>query len=245
MSAATLPREIEGPFTVIGDLHGQNKSLNRLLDKLRRRSDFLSRWLVFMGDFVDRGEDPKSTLDTVSDLMREHSLVTGVMGNHDLAFICALGLVPVPDEANWPRRYLYHYHPRETFHSFGVEEGDLSSLKKSLTPEHRSFIIGLPWCVEHPEYLMVHAGLLPDVSYKRQLDTLRARDFSHHRPPWLCERALVSSPLPEDCPLVVISGHVRQPQVVFTHQKILVDTSGGHGRNLSAVLLPEKEVITA
>jgi hypothetical protein len=92
---------------------------------------------------------------------------------------------------------------------------------------------------------MVHAGLLPDIPFKSQLEALRTRDFSHHRPPWLCERSLVSSPLPGDCPFVVVSGHVRQPQVVFTHQKILVDTSGGHGRNLSAVLLPEKEVISS
>ena len=40
----------------------------------------------------------------------------------------------------------------------------------------------------------------------------------------------------------VVSGHVKQPSVVMSEKRILVDTTGGRGGVLSAVLLTEKTV---
>ena len=54
-----LATRIDGPVAVIGDLHGQVEQLVALLDRLHERPDFRDRWLVFIGDFVDRGPDPK------------------------------------------------------------------------------------------------------------------------------------------------------------------------------------------
>jgi serine/threonine protein phosphatase 1 len=52
----------------------------------------------------------------------------------------------------------------------------------------------------------------------------------------------VSPELPPDCPVTVVSGHVRFPEVVMTENRILLDTTGGRGGRLSAVLLPERQV---
>jgi hypothetical protein len=41
----------------------------------------------------------------------------------------------------------------------------------------------------------------------------------------------------------VVSGHVKQPRVVITEKRILVDTTGGRGGVLSAILIPEEEVL--
>jgi serine/threonine protein phosphatase 1 len=240
-----LHAHIEGPITVIGDVHGQAGKLSILLARLRKRQDFGSRWIVFLGDFVDRGESVKTTLDTVLALRAEHARTTAVMGNHDLALAGAVGLIPVPTASNWPQRYIEHYDSDSTFRSYGVPVGDLVALAAAMPDEHKQFLAGLPWRVEHRENLIVHAGLLPDVPYADQLTTLRQRDFTLNRPPWLSERSLAHGGVPTDCKTTVVSGHVPVTRVTFGDRRVLVDTTGGKGGDLSAVLLPERLVITS
>ena len=76
---------------------------------------------------------------------------------------------------------------------------------------------------------------------------LRSRDFSNGRPPWLHEKKLTFAPPPADCPVAVVSGHTVVPKAEFLHdgRRILVDTFGGYGSVLSAVLLPEMDVVTS
>ena len=62
---------------------------------------------------------------------------------------------------------------------------------------------------------------------------------------WLCERAFVEADPPRDCPLTVVSGHVRVEEVQFRPKRILIDTTGGESGNLSCVLMPEKKVISS
>ena len=129
---------------------------------------------------------------------------------------------------------------------FGRVDAVLADLRDRMPERHREFLAGLPWCVEHTQYLVVHAGLT-EQPYGEQLPVLRSRDFTHSRPPWLHERKLSFAPPPADCPVVVVSGHTVVPKVEFRHdnRRILVDTFGGYGSVLSAVLLPEMTVVTS
>lgn len=239
-----LPTHITGPLTVVGDLHGQADALDRLLALLRGRPDFADRWLVFVGDFTDRGPDARRVLDTIVAL-RRHARTAAVMGNHDLALAAALGLIPTPAEANWPERYVRFYDSPPTFRSYGVAPGDLLTLAAAMPAAHKRFLAGLPWRVEHPEYLIVHAGLLPTVPFADQLAALRTPDFADGRPAWLSDRTIAHGPVPTDCPLTVVSGHVPVPAVTFADRRVLVDTTGGVRGDLSAVLLPERLVVTS
>ena len=245
MVMASLANRIDGPVVVIGDLHGQHDLLSSLLDNLETRADLSTRWVVFIGDFLDRGSNPRGTLDLAFGWMTKRPKVTAVMGNHDLAIAGALGLVETPSQSNWDKRYLESYDPSTTFQSYGVADGDLDGLRQAMPEEHKRFIARLPWCVEHPDYLFVHARLLPDQTYSQQVSALRARDFDDNRPPWLCGRDLDDSPLPPDCDVTVVSGHKPKSDVIFRDHRILLDTSGGVGGKLSAVLLPEREIVTS
>ena len=167
-----LLTRIDGPLTVVGNVHGQADALHDLLSRLRRRPDFHSRWLMFLGDFVDRGPDPRGVLDGVLAIREEHPLVTSVCGNHDFALAAALGLVPTPARCNWRDRWLAFYDSAPTFASYGVPAGDLTGLQEAMPAGHRRFLADLPWVVEHPSYLLVHAGLLPDVPFAEQLYAL-------------------------------------------------------------------------
>lgn len=240
-----LARRIDGPVAVIGDVHGQYTALAKLLDQLRSRPDFAQRWIVFIGDLVDRGPDSRTVLDAVCELIMHHRRTTVVCGNHDLALAAALHLIDAPTEAHWEDRWRAHYDAAATFASYGVELGDLEGLLRRMPTQHQRLLAGLPWMVEHPEHIFVHAGLDPLMPTETQLRILRRRDFSHPRPPWLCSKGLARPAIPPDCDRTVVSGHVQVPRVVLQPSRILLDTTGGLGGDLSCVLLPEREVVSA
>lgn len=293
MPPPELPHMIDGPLAVVGDLHGAAGLLERLVNKLRQTPGFADRWVVFVGDFLDRGPDSRRCIDMVLELAERHGKVAACMGNHDLAAVGAMGLVPTPASSHWDQRYVADYESWPTFASYGVEITEeafdrladevrdikpfydpnddsftggvvptgleglrddvfnrldvlLADLRGRMPERHRAFLTGLPWCVEHPQHLVVHAGLTTD-PFADQLEVLRRRDFTLGRPPWLHERKLAWAEPPSDCPFTVVSGHVVVPEVQFRQggKRILVDTFGGRGKVLSAVLLPEMKVVTS
>lgn len=240
-----LPTRIDGPVSVIGDVHGQIDQLETVLGRLKQRRDWESRWLVFIGDLVDRGPDSRAVMDIVCELLETHPRTTVVCGNHELAMAGALGLIPVPEYAGWGERWVRDYLSEPTFASYDVPHGDLAGLLDALSEPHRALLADAPWCVEHPEFLFVHAGLDANQPYPIQLRIMRQRDFTLNRPPWLCSKSFVTAPTPHDCPLTVVSGHVRVDRVRLEPKRILIDTTGGEGGDLSCVLLPERVVITS
>lgn len=240
-----LPSQIDGPVIAIGDVHGHLDLLEALIEKTREATpDFDSRWLVFLGDFCDRGKKTRETIEYLIRLMVHRPRTTAVMGNHDWALARSVGFIPNPPNSNFPARYVHSYESEATFFSYGVPFGDVTALAHAMGDYHRVFLAGLPWAVRHPNYLFVHAGLQPNLPFAAQLDVLANPDWNHNRPPWLCDHALANTPLPSDCPLTVVSGHVYVKQVEFRKNRILMDTSGGFPGLLSAALLPENKVIS-
>jgi serine/threonine protein phosphatase 1 len=236
---------IEGPFAVIGDIHGYMPPLENLLEIIKTKTDdYYDRWLVFVGDLVDRGGNPRKAIELVIDLIKNRGRTTCIMGNHEFVLLSALGQLGPELEQEYAEPYVEVYDPEFTFQSYGVKQGDLPGLRRAIPQEHLDFLLGLPWCVEAEGYLIVHAGLLPDRPYREQVKKLRSRELNPGQP-WLHEQRLVTPELPPDCPVTVVSGHVRYPEVVMTEKRILLDTTGGCGGRLSAVLLPERRVFTS
>ncbi len=65
---------------VIGDLHGDYKSLMALLKLVNLEGDLL----VFLGDYADRGADGVEVIRTVAELRKEHPKnVIALKGNHE------------------------------------------------------------------------------------------------------------------------------------------------------------------
>ena len=76
-----------GGYDVIGDIHGHGDELLALLKKMGYSHDGTSythedRQALFLGDFVDRGDQQKLVLDTVM-AMCERGSARAVMGNHE------------------------------------------------------------------------------------------------------------------------------------------------------------------
>ena len=74
-------------YDIIGDIHGHSRSLDALLGKLGYTKDAgvyrnRSRKVIFLGDFVDRGDFQCEVLDIVRPMV-ESGAALSVMGNHE------------------------------------------------------------------------------------------------------------------------------------------------------------------
>jgi len=78
------PHQPGDPSTyAIGDLHGEVTLLRRLLTLLPVQA---GDTLVFLGDYLDRGEDSAATIALLQDLARAHQCVF-LRGNHEDAWL--------------------------------------------------------------------------------------------------------------------------------------------------------------
>lgn len=241
----SVPHRIDGPVAVIGDVHGQTDKLRKIIAQLAKLPDISRRWIVFIGDLVDRGPDPCGAVQLYCDLAKQHNKVTWLCGNHELAMACSIGLIKTPEYVDFSGRWISHYDSDKTFDSYGVPHGDLKALRDALPEEHARLMSDLPWGIEHSDYLFVHAGLDRNLPFETQVRILRERDYSLSHPPWLYSKEFITAGPPSDCPVTVVIGHVPLPKVQFGNGIIATDTSGGLGGDLSCVLLPENHVITS
>lgn len=90
-----------GPVIAIGDIHGRVDLMDRLLDQIA--ADDPGTPLVFLGDYVDRGEQSAAVLRRLSGLADNWSApVVCLMGNHERMMIDFLD-TPETSAARWMR----------------------------------------------------------------------------------------------------------------------------------------------
>src|SRR5258708_6703543 len=75
--------------------------LCELLDLIRNRPLKPEDELVFLGDYVDRGEDSRAVLETLVQLRKEHENVVFLRGNHEQLMLDARD-GPPPEPAEQP-----------------------------------------------------------------------------------------------------------------------------------------------
>jgi hypothetical protein len=74
-------------FDLIGDIHGQANELIQLLEKLSytKKNNIWqheNRKVIFLGDFIDRGDQQKEVINIVRPMI-ENGFALSVMGNHE------------------------------------------------------------------------------------------------------------------------------------------------------------------
>jgi len=195
---------------IIGDIHGCLGMLNRLMDKIDWRPD--SDTLIFLGDYIDRGEDSKGVVELMLDLINTSSLVTCLMGNHEDIFLNLLaGEDATTFLANGGDTTLESYHI----------DGEIR-----IPPAHISFFKSLrPW-IELEDYYIVHAGLRPGIEIEGQT----REDLIWIRDPFIFSDY--------DFGKKVIFGHTPFTKPLVTDNKIGLDTGAVYGNRLTCLELP-------
>ncbi len=131
----------------IGDIHGCDDLLVRLLAQIARHASDRPYRLVFLGDYIDRGPDSASVIDTVRDLQdRWPDRVTCLMGNHEAML---LEVLADPSKILW---WLQNGGDA-ALASFGAR--DLHGIPADVVAWLRS----LPTVHEDERRFYVHAGL--------------------------------------------------------------------------------------
>lgn len=149
----------------IGDIHGEINKLNKLLKKLDIRPDDT---VVFLGDYVDRGNHSKEVVERLIELSK-FCHCEFLMGNHEYYMLRTI-------KGLWDREYYYIDGGEATVKSYGSLENILKL--------HGEFFNNLKYYYLTDSFLFVHAGIRPDKTLEEQdeVDMLVIRfNFIDHR----------------------------------------------------------------
>ncbi len=199
---------------IVGDIHGCLDPFKRLMDRIPWRPS--QDRLIFLGDYIDRGENARGVVDYIVAISRCSAKVDCLLGNHEAILMDYLenkdhGLFLI--NGGW-----------STVESYGSRGGaDLNSL---IPPEHMDFYKSLKTYVELEDYYVVHAGFRPGVPMEAQV----LEDMV-----WIREPFIYSD---YDFGKRVIFGHTPFEEPLVMKNKIGVDTGAVYGNKLTCLELP-------
>lgn len=216
----------------IGDLHGCVDTLREMHDLIAQDSRVLAPdrvLVVYLGDYVDRGDHSRELLDYLIDEPLEGVERVFLRGNHEeflLSFLEDSTLAPMwlPNGGD------------TTLLSYGVGMGSAAkaedryaemqaNLRDAIPERHLEFIRNLdPYHVEG-DYLFVHAGVRPGIPLEEQTE----QDLF-----WIREEFMTSN---EDFGYCVVHGHTIVPEAEFRSNRISVDTGAYYSNVLSCAVL--------
>ncbi|MFC1820300.1 metallophosphoesterase [Thermodesulfobacteriota bacterium] len=197
-------------FFIVGDIHGCLGMLKTLMDKIDWNPE--SDGLIFLGDYVDRGEDPKGVIDLLIDLKSMSPHVRCLMGNHEDLFL---------DYLEGGDVNTFFYNGGETTLNSYWDYGETN-----ISPEHVSFIKSLQMIIELDDYYIVHAGFKPGVDIKKQ----SRKDLLWIREPFIYSDYHFGKK--------VIFGHTPFSSPLVMKNKIGLDTGAVFGNRLTCLELP-------
>jgi serine/threonine protein phosphatase 1 len=201
----------------IGDVHGCAEELVKLLRKIK--ADPERDTFVFIGDYVDRGPDPKGVVDAILELTTRCPRVFCLKGNHEGLFLDYLA----GDNENV---FLYN-GGNTTLDSYGAVYGE----PFEMPPGHREFFDELLLYHREGDVLFVHAGLRPGVPLEKQTE---------HDLLWIREEFIY---VPQQAADLIVFGHTPSRRPIVQADKIGIDTGAVYGNKLTCLKLPEREFI--
>ena len=125
------------------DLHGCLHTFRHLVEeelRLTRHDE-----LYLLGDYVNKGPDSRGVLDYLMLLQATGYQVHCLRGNHEQALLDT-------SERRWRWDWLGPRGRLPTLHSFGV------SRLADIPPHYLSWLAALPYELELPDFVLVHAG---------------------------------------------------------------------------------------
>jgi serine/threonine protein phosphatase 1 len=214
----------------MSDIHGCALQLGQMLrvidaDIARSRPRYAIE--VFMGDYIDRGPDSRSTLDMLIDRSRRGNTVF-LKGNHEVFLANVLRDPSLLDE--WLR-----VGGLQTLMSYGLAPSAIPQdeerralvrqLGRAMPRQHLEFLSNLRLTFTCGDFFFVHAGVRPGVPLSEQQET----DLL-----WIREEFLQSQ---ENFGKYIVHGHtpVRSPELLENRANI--DTGAYATGNLTLMTI--------
>lgn len=197
----------------IGDIHGCLEELIELIQKLNLEK---KDKLVFIGDYIDRGPDPKGVIDVLLSL-RVHYNCIFIRGNHEQML-----LDYIDNDYKGSDWLLNGYEA--TVESYG---GSVENIPEN----HIDFFRDTVFYYQEKEFVFVHAGVRPNIPLKEQ----KVEDLLWIRSSFLN----VDNPLFEKR---VVFGHTPFLNPMIKEYKIGIDTGCVFKGKLTAFRTDDYEV---
>ena len=231
------PIHAGGVIYAVGDVHGRHDLLTRLLDRIFEDAAAYEATptIVFLGDYIDRGEHARDTIDLLIKLAeRPEAETVFLMGNHEQMLLHFL------HEPSSGSRWL-RYGGLQTLMSYGVggvgnlhAEGEASRFRSALIDAlgpHLGFLEGLRVSHRAGNLFFAHAGADPALPTEEQdVATLL----------WGCESFLTTD---RDDGVWVVHGHFVVERPAAERGRIAVDTGAYFSGRLTAARIAGGEVV--
>lgn len=238
----TLKVDPRDRIYAVGDIHGRDDLLDALFEKIvedaYKTPDDRQMKIVFLGDYVDRGDNSKHVLDRlvlVKERMAENTVF--LAGNHEAAL---LGFLKDPvKNANW-----LDFGGRQTLGSYGItppksadNHAELHQVRdqfqQAILP-HLPFLTSLQRYTQSGDVFFVHAGLDPNMPLNQQSDDALL---------WGNSEFLAQGGYPN---LRVVHGHYDAYKPIVMPMRVCVDTGAYYSGRLTAIRLDAgQELLTA
>jgi serine/threonine protein phosphatase 1 len=226
-------------FYAIGDVHGYADTLHHLFQQIEadmaKYPDQQST-VILLGDYIDRGPQSAQVIEQLIQRQKAekpYKLVC-LAGNHDLAMPRFIDNC-FGSYSDW-----LHFGGLEALQSYAVDEPSLPEqpediakwMKNHIPAPHFDFIESLNLYYQEGELLFVHAGLMPGIPLKDQIE----QDLVYTREPFLSHTDLH--------PFYVIHGHTicRNHQVDFQPNRLNIDTGLYDGGLLTCAVVAKEGI---
>ncbi len=199
---------------IIGDIHGCLDMLKRMMEKISWQPD--KDHLIFLGDYIDRGENPKGVVDYILSLQKRSSRIECLLGNHEAIFLDYL--------AGRDKRLFLINGGYNTLESYNTDREGPDSL---IPEDHLAFYESLKTYCELENYYVVHAGFKPGIPIPEQ----NREDMV-----WIRDPFIFSS---HNFGKRIVFGHTPFSEPLVLANKIGLDTGAVYGNKLTCLELPE------
>ncbi len=205
-------------YFVFGDIHGCVEELHFLLKSLPLTPDSC---LVFLGDYIDRGNYSRQVVDLILE-MREQYEVIALMGNHEEMLLEFLE------------------HPESALSALFILNGGSATLASysqdngqfQIPKEHLEFFRELKHFHETENYFFVHAGV-PEIPLTEISLEEHSQDLLWIRAPFLNSHF--------DWGKLIIHGHSARKEPEVRPNRINLDTGCVYNGRLTALELPVRK----
>jgi serine/threonine protein phosphatase 1 len=232
--AKNPPSRIDRLTYAIGDIHGKVGLLENMLTSIKTDAAAFDTkpMLVFLGDYVDRGNASNLVLDTLLEVQSSQWCDSIFLkGNHEEAMINFL------EKSSYGPRWIEHGGDA-TLVAYGVAlprkgsglkgwEGTRKALINALPDQHSEFFRQMSVTYISGDYLFVHAGVKPGQPLALQDERIFL---------WIRNEFLESKKASD---YVVVHGHTPEPEVANLRWRIGLDTGAYASGILSAIRLHE------
>lgn len=213
----------------VGDIHGRLDLFEALIEAIERDDDTAgtaATTVILLGDLVDRGPDSAGVIRRARQWQAQRD-VRILCGNHEEMFLRSF------DSVDMMKHFLRH-GGKQTAMSYGVDRKAFSSasvedvqelLIRAVPAEDRAYLAAFDDLVKIGDYVFVHAGIDPEVSFDEQ----RPQDLRWIREPFLSWS--------EPHGGVIVHGHTISDEPEDKGNRIGIDTGAYASGRLTALVL--------